>query len=634
MADVDSTPRSGPRLGMALAVFVIALGLRCMHLFELHDADWFGLYIGDGEVYREWALGIAGGDWLGDRVFYQAPLYPYFLGVIYALGGDSPLVVRLVQIIIGAGACVLLALCAARLGDRRAGWAARVLPACYPQAIYFDALFQKSMLDFFCFALVLYAIARALHEERAWWWGAAGGALALFMLTRENAAALAAVVLVWLGWRAWRVGGARRWGAAGAVAGGLTAVLLPVALRNYAVGGEFHLTSSQLGPNLYIGNNPDASGSYMSLRPSRGHADYERIDATELAAAGLGIAAPTPRQVSRYWVGKTFDYVRAQPAHWLALMGRKAHLLVHAVERADTESIYAVRQYGRLLWAMSHVFTFGVLLALAGGAVWVLGTGRGWAVVYALAAVYGLSVIAFFVFDRYRHPLAAPLLLMAGCGLAGAARWWRTASAGRRGGAVAVMAVLLAVTHWPSGTAVAEQRATAELAYANELYRQRGDAAGAIPHVRASLSARPSAAAYSKLGVLLAVEGDATAGEAMLRKALTLNPRFGEALRALGVACVNTGRIDEALTHLHAAVDVYEQDFVALYHLGVAYDRKLDANRAIDHYVRALLAADQPAKVEVCLDTLRRHPFGRLAIPRLRAWAADAVGDDAARLAA
>jgi hypothetical protein len=86
--------------------------------------------------------------------------------------------------------------------------------------------------------------------------------------------------------------------AAALVLAGLAVVLLPVALRNYAVGGGFHLTTSQLGTNLFIGNNPAADGSYVSLRPGRGSPEYERADATALAVQATGRSL-TAGEVSR-----------------------------------------------------------------------------------------------------------------------------------------------------------------------------------------------------------------------------------------------------------------------------------------------------------------------------------------------
>ena len=34
--------------------------------------------MGDAQSYHAWAQEIAAGNWIGDDVFYQAPLYPYF----------------------------------------------------------------------------------------------------------------------------------------------------------------------------------------------------------------------------------------------------------------------------------------------------------------------------------------------------------------------------------------------------------------------------------------------------------------------------------------------------------------------------------------------------------------------------
>ncbi len=37
---------------------------------------------GDARSYDEWAQQIASGNWLGRKVYYDAPLYPYFLGFL------------------------------------------------------------------------------------------------------------------------------------------------------------------------------------------------------------------------------------------------------------------------------------------------------------------------------------------------------------------------------------------------------------------------------------------------------------------------------------------------------------------------------------------------------------------------
>ena len=76
---------------------------------------------------------------------------------------------------------------------------------------------------------------------------------------------------------------------------GLAVVLLPVAARNYSVGGGLYLTTSQFGSNLYIGNNPTADGTYASIRFGRGAPEFERIDATEVAEEAVGHSADAGR---------------------------------------------------------------------------------------------------------------------------------------------------------------------------------------------------------------------------------------------------------------------------------------------------------------------------------------------------
>src|SRR2546422_3937486 len=106
---------------IAIAIFAAALAVRLVHIWQLRASPFFSVLMGDSHGYDEWARRLAGGEWIGHEVFYQAPLYPYLLGVIYAIAGRHLLLVRIVQAIIGSASCALLGLAAARLFSRRAG---------------------------------------------------------------------------------------------------------------------------------------------------------------------------------------------------------------------------------------------------------------------------------------------------------------------------------------------------------------------------------------------------------------------------------------------------------------------------------------------------------------------------------
>src|SRR5262249_43822917 len=114
-ARVDTTDRPAAREWFALAIFGVALLVRLIHVWQIRRSPYYAMLLGDSRGYDDWARQIAAGDWLGHDVFYQAPLYPYLLGLIYSVAGHHLLVVRVVQALIGSASCALLALAAARL---------------------------------------------------------------------------------------------------------------------------------------------------------------------------------------------------------------------------------------------------------------------------------------------------------------------------------------------------------------------------------------------------------------------------------------------------------------------------------------------------------------------------------------
>jgi hypothetical protein len=298
---------------VALAgVWFAALALRLIYLAELHGTPFFSVLIVDGQRYDAWALQIAGGNWLGSEVFYQTPLYPYLIACLYKLAGHQVFLVRLVQAVLGASSCVLLAIAGRRFLSPRAGLIAGLLLAIYPEAIFWDGLIQKSSLDLFLMTLLLATLGAMLPGPRRTWLIAAGVVMGAFMLNRENARILYPIVIWWLIAYFRDVPIRRRLAWAAVVTASTAAVLLPVGARNFAVGGEFLISTSQLGPNFYIGNHPGAQGAYEPLVAGHGNPLDERDDAKRLAEQAVGRPL-SPTAISKYWFTRTVDEILREP---------------------------------------------------------------------------------------------------------------------------------------------------------------------------------------------------------------------------------------------------------------------------------------------------------------------------------
>lgn len=400
----------------AAIVFGVAMAVRILYLLEMNDSVLFSVLLGDSAGYDRWAREIAAGNWIGNDVFYQAPLYPYFLAVMYSLFGTSTGVVRVIQAMVGSLAAGFLSHAGRQWFGPMPGLIAGLILAFYPPAVFFDGLLQKSVLDSLWISVLLAAIPMVDEKRSVWRAGLVGAILGLFALTRENALALIPLVGIWMATRR-DSNRSQRIRLVGGLCLGLLLILAPVGIRNAAIGGRFLLTTSQFGPNFYIGNNAQADGFYQPLRKWRAEVKFEQRDARELAEEATGRIL-SPAEVSRYWSQRSFAFIRAEPQQWLRLTCRKWLMTWNASENMDTEALEVYRDESWVLDLSSPLLHFGIVAPLAAmGVALSIQRWRNLWLLYALVLTLALTVALFFVFARYRYPMAHPLILFAGFAL-------------------------------------------------------------------------------------------------------------------------------------------------------------------------------------------------------------------------
>lgn len=578
-----------PRL--VLGVWLLAFLLRCLFLWQISASPFFDLRLGDAEAYHEWARRIAAGDWIGREVFYQAPLYPYFLAIVYRLVGEGAVALRFIQAFIGATSCALLASAGISLFGRIGAVAGCGL-ALYPPAIFLDALLEKSSLVTLLTSALIATLAVPPDRIGVRRCLAAGLILAMLALTRENALLLIVPVLLWIA-----CGPIGRRGVL-AAATACAVVLVPVGVRNYTAGGEFHLTTSQFGPNLYIGNHRGASGTYEALVVGHGNAADEREDATRIAQGSAGRSLG-PGEVSSFWTQRALADIRADPMAWLALLGRKAALTFNSAEVADTESLQVYAEWSSLLRLIGR-FDFGLVFAL--GALGTVLTAYRWRhlwFLYAIGGTYALTVVLFYVFGRYRFPLVPFLLILAAGGVAEISRFWRTADRRPRRlrtmTAVGAMTLAMIVSRLP----LDNQLASRAVHYSGIATALRGDPARrdrALEFYRRALTEAPQyPPAHLGIGALLAELDRPAEAIPHYRAALESWPDYAEARYNLGHALVATGRPDEASQQYAHALRLQPEDVDTHVALAKALLAMQQPEPAAGHYAQAL--ALQPGNI-------------------------------------
>lgn len=546
-------------------LFALSLLLRAGHLATIAHSPFFQHLSLDPLAYDEWGMRIASGDWLGHGVFYQDPLYPYFLGAVYSIFGHRPLVAVAIQILLGATIPPAVFAAARPWLGKGAALCAALLSAAYAPSIYYEGLVLKTWMEPFFMAAALFALSRAVERGRSRDFLATGLLLGLGCLVRANFLLLLPLLAVWIvidrssGLSEDRGARSRR---ALALLAGAALVLGSTALRNRVAGGEWVLTTAQGGQNFYLGNNPlNRSGEYEPLPFVGANPKHEQEDFAREAGRRAG-RPMRATEVSRYWYSEALVWIVARPLEWTELMFRKVRLFWGAYEVPDNLDYYEIKKSAPVLHL--PIFGFGIVapLGLVGAILLLRRSGWPRGVLLCLL-VYSCSVILFYVFARYRMGMMPLLFPLAGTAVV------QLASALRKGWTRAVVPVALLL---------------ASLAFVNVPVRATADSlafriatAVGVPAVLAT-----TATAHFNLGVTYAREAqrssdpDATLAlaEAELREALRQETRFGKVYVELGKVLARRGKTGEAIEVYRASLRV-EPDAWRTYHtLGLLYVRE------------------------------------------------------------
>jgi 4-amino-4-deoxy-L-arabinose transferase-like glycosyltransferase len=535
----------------------VALLVRLAHWAAVRDEPFFSQLAMDSQEYDRWAQAIAGGDWLGSQVFFQAPLYPYLLAAVYAVGRSLD-AVYLLQIAAAVAGVWALFRAGRALGDERAGLVAAGLAAVYSPFLFYDVQILKESLAVTVTCFLLWALAAARTAGGAGRWLAAGALLGVLALLRENALLLLPFLLP-LAWRrADRVGGLARRG--GVLVLGLMLPLAPVALRNGLVGGDFLPTTFQGGVNFWIGNNPQADGTYRPIVPGKQIPALERQEPVRLAEQALGRRL-TPAEVSSYWLHRGLAWAAQHPGAFLRLQIRKLRMFWSWYEWPDAVDPYWVRTLSPV--DRLPLVEFGTVSLLAPVGLWLLWRRRqlvAFAPAWLFALGWMLSTVVFFLFSRYRLPAVPALLLLAAVPLVALSEAWRER---RRGWAIAAAAAMAAFV-LPS---LAGYEPRMDLVHYNlgRLADERGDAEAAQEHYHAAFVLNPKDfLACLNLGNHAARRRDWATALRFYERAVALEPESDDAESNLGGVYLATGNFAEAERHLDRALTLNPRSITAL----------------------------------------------------------------------
>lgn len=341
---------------------------------------------------------------------FNRPLYPFLAAGVYLLFGHSHTALQLAQVALSAATAALVVYLGALAYGLRQGLVAGALVALHPGLVFFSVA-QLHYLTLDALLLVLLWLAFYRLWRHPGWRGEAlcGLALGVAVLSIPSAMAFvpAGMLLLWacgeIGWR-------RFLRANVVVAAVAFLVVLPWNVRNYLVLGHLVFISSSAAQTFWIGNNPNATGTTLTLQ-----------------GIGMDQAAPPGFQAelarrdefgrSEFYRQQALAYVASEPGAFVERTARKFLYFLWFPPTVGT--IYPSH------WADGYrLYYVGVLVLLGLGLLSLRRAPRPTRLATALLLTMPLSVglfhSFFYVDGRLRWQAEAFLLLVAAQGLVAA----------------------------------------------------------------------------------------------------------------------------------------------------------------------------------------------------------------------
>lgn len=510
----------------------------------------------DGAYYAGWARSLAAGTGSPEGAYYLAPLYPYALAGFLACFGESFVLLAILQGAALVGSAFLLFEVSRRHAGDVAGLCTALLALAYHPLLFFGARPIGEAL-----AIPLLALAVFLADrDGARASGVTGVVAGLGAAARPNLLLIPAGLLVGMAWR-------RSWSRAALLAGGVLAVVVPVAARNLAASGHLVPISANDGITLYHGNGPGALGVFTPPAGFSGDVLRQRDEATARARALTGRPLDAV-EADRFFRGEAVRVRLADPVGTARLVGYRCLLLVddfeHGLDYAPFLDANPFRHAAPI--------PFALILALACAGLVALGPRRsGGVAIWTAIAASAVTPVVFYVSSRYRLPMSALLAVPAGAGAAAllgaapvraSARKWIGLSAG-------IGCALLSLSI-PSARLVRSETAGA-LANRGVSYQKQGDLAGAERDLRAALALDAGAApVWYNLAVVFERSGRSADAERAYGEALSREPGHAESAGNLAALLLRRGDAEGAVPVLRRALAERPADEVLWTNLVVA----------------------------------------------------------------
>lgn len=357
--------------------------------------------------YQSMAVNLLAGNGIqenGNRAFYNAGYSMFILAPLYYVFGENLLAARIANILLGAVSIVSCYFVAKEAGAGRLGrlLAAAIWALYLPTGIYSVYLAKENLMAPLMLGVIWCALRLITRPsiKVAALCGVLFGLLAMIGNAALSLAGAVAVALLLAPTTA-----RQRLMLLGGVFVVALLVSSPWMLRNlYVIGAPVMNTNG--GFNLYLGNNPAATGFFVSIADTPRGSTWHELR----KSSGEFGAAETLKKEAISWI-------KENPNEFLVLALKKgAYFWTPPFHEGKGGNASAAESIVRLVWAIQFV----LLVAAAVAGIFLLRPGnRRHLVLWLAIACYTAVHMIFYVIFRYREPIMPILGVLAALAIEG-----------------------------------------------------------------------------------------------------------------------------------------------------------------------------------------------------------------------
>lgn len=415
---------------LSVILFII---IRLLYFYQFKEAPYTAAPAVDCQYHHEWAIGIITGKWseyvkeIPDSPFFRAPLYPYFVSIIYKISNFSNNCLYLVQSFLSLlTMLVYLNILKKIIGNKKYLPSIQlifsILYIFTGSILYFEFQLLIPAILLLIYGIIFYNFTIYLQNRKLLNLCLSALFLGLGAIARPNILLLTPLILFFIFQKEHK--NIKRFFKHTYILIFITLLpIVPVTTYNYLKSGDFTLIATQGGINFYIGNNHTSNG-WSALVPELKVNNWTMADALSYAEKEEKRKL-SAKEHSDFWYKKGVSEIISYPFNWLTLVAKKVYLWHYKEEISNNKSLYFTAEKFSPLLKILLFIGMGIFTPLL---LFFLNSKNKISLKYYLQPqsknflllsylIYFFSFIMFFVNSRYRQPVLPIIILFSAISL-------------------------------------------------------------------------------------------------------------------------------------------------------------------------------------------------------------------------